>query len=402
MAEVAQAVHRLLAFPSVVKVAFITTVGHNVGDDLVRDGLCHLLRQVVGPFDPLLIHKHFPASVRDGWETLPSKRWLRWLTALPKMNLERISRVLDARPLQPHRDKVLRCDVLVQSGAPVYWLNRRSASEKNEWYTPLIRRRWRRCDPRPPLINLAAGSCQPFGSDGREFAGAPKTLAFIREFACEAALTTVRDRLAQTILAAAGVTAPRLPCASIFARTFHGIVPAPLEYVALNYMPGAGHYDLAGDVQARSWEANFDAVVQELRRREPCLFVCHTERERQAVAARWPEVPRRVAASSKEVLEVYSRARWGIVNRVHGAFALASLGRPALIVGTDSRAQMGAEIGLECLFVNDATPGRLREHGDRMAREWSRFGANMSVRVRLAEAAYLRHLAEVPWPQASR
>ncbi len=40
-----------------------------------------------------------------------------------------------------------------------------------------------------------------------------------------------------------------------------------------------------------------------------------------------------------EYLRFYSRAKFGILNRVHGAFAMASFGRPSIVIGNDSRAK---------------------------------------------------------------
>src|SRR5690606_34855694 len=45
-------------FLSPMKVAFITTINHNVGDDFVRAGIMYLLSRVIAPFEPAFIHKH--------------------------------------------------------------------------------------------------------------------------------------------------------------------------------------------------------------------------------------------------------------------------------------------------------------------------------------------------------
>lgn len=52
-------------------------------------------------------------------------------------------------------------------------------------------------------------------------------------------------------------------------------------------------------------------------------------------------------------MKLYSRAKYGIVNRVHAGFLLASFGKPNIVIGNDSRARMIEEIGLESFFVND-------------------------------------------------
>ncbi len=52
-------------------------------------------------------------------------------------------------------------------------------------------------------------------------------------------------------------------------------------------------------------------------------------------------------------MRFYSKAKLGIMNRVHGAFMMASFGKPSIIIGNDSRARMAEEIGLKSYFVNE-------------------------------------------------
>lgn len=101
------------------KVCVISTLNHNVGDDFVRTGILSLLSEVFGDLEVRIVHKHFPATVRsaawgrfdDGTRWLPDR--LSWRT--------RLSRLAEALPPDPRADLVLSSDILVQSGAPVYW-----------------------------------------------------------------------------------------------------------------------------------------------------------------------------------------------------------------------------------------------------------------------------------------
>jgi hypothetical protein len=104
------------------KVTLITTVAHNVGDDFVRDGIAYLLERVLGPFEARLVHKHFPVTARRGCDRLHLHPVVRALRRLPGLRGDRLSRWLDARPLDAAGDAVLECDLIVQCGAPVYWL----------------------------------------------------------------------------------------------------------------------------------------------------------------------------------------------------------------------------------------------------------------------------------------
>jgi hypothetical protein len=378
-----------------MKVTFITTVGFNVGDDFVRDGISYLLREACGPFEARLVHKHFPVSARAGFQRWHTSALGARLLRLPGLRRPgRLSRLLDAFPLNSRTDAILSCDVLVQSGAPVYWLNASGACEANEWYGPLIVRRWRRRNPRPPLLNLGAGACQPFASDGSEFVRAPATLAFIRDFFSECSLTTVRDQLSQEILAHANRTAVRLLCPSVFARRWYAIEPTQGDYIALNFMACGGHYDLDGQIDRERWRATFAEVLAVLSRSERCVLVCH-DREEEGLARRWfPEVERFHSSEPADYLRFYAGARSGVLNRVHGAFALASFGRPAVIVGADSRARMGEELGLPVLPASTATAAAILSAHAEARRDEAGFGLRTAELAQLTERRYgvlLRH-----------
>jgi hypothetical protein len=355
-------------------------VRHNVGDDFVREGLVHLLRaahpDVELEFDS--IHKHAPVSARRGFE------WVR---------RKEISQLLDWLPLEWTRDRLLECDLLVQSGAPVYWCHALAKCCDNEWYGPLIERRWARVSGRVPFLNLAAGTCQPYDSDGGEFLGEPRVVDYIRSLHSSARATTVRDRLAADVLRALSIEAPLIPCSSIFARDALGIEAGPTRYVALNFMPLGGHYDLQGDVRPRRWEASFRSFYRKARKRYRFVFVCHSQRELRAARRIDPAAEVFHSRDFRDYVRVYAGAATGISNRVHGAFAIASFGRPAFVIGNDTRSRMAAEIGLRHCYVDDATPERLQEELERNLDEAPRFAETFADIKARARAAYLDVLA---------
>lgn len=134
------------------RVTVITTLDHNVGDDFVRIGACHILRSRLSGsrIGWTFLHKHSPVSAR------PRLAWCRNIPYETK-----ISPATDAlMPLSRPNDPILDCDIFVQSGAPVYWCIRGNADcAGNEWYGSFIKRRYSRVKDRAPSINLASGSC---------------------------------------------------------------------------------------------------------------------------------------------------------------------------------------------------------------------------------------------------
>jgi len=81
----------------------------------------------------------------------------------------------------------------------------------------------------------------------------------------------------------------------------------------------------------------------------------------EAIEARKIDPDANIFLSNNHIdyIKFYARAKFGIMNRVHGAFILASFGRPSFTVGTDSRVRMTEEIGLRNAFVNDVDVTRL-------------------------------------------
>lgn len=338
-----------------MKAAAITTVRHNVGDDFVREGLMHLIEQVTGPAEWALIHKHLPATARKEWE------WLHhpWLQPLTKRAPERISKIVERLPLPAGTDKILGSDLVVQCGAPILWKHELQGCESNEWFGPLIRRRRNRMNPRPPFLNLGGGTCQAYSGTGREFDHAPETLAYMRELADAATLTTARDELTRVLFRKVGRELPLLACPSLWARDRWKIEARAPQYVALNFMPIGGHYDFGQRIDPAHWTTVFRQVASELHRSHPCVLACHNAQE-LAAAHRWlPDIPVFYSPDFRDYLSFYAAAKWGVVNRVHAAFAMASFARPSIVIGADTRSHMVDLIGGRRMFVKEASYERL-------------------------------------------
>jgi hypothetical protein len=331
----------------IVQTAIITTTAHNVGDDFVREGILYLLHQVTSGVRVELIHKHLPLTARPEWDWMRHSAFARALDRLPRVSSVGVAERIDSLlPLRRGTDRVLTSQLLIQSGAPVYWLHGKESCAQNEWYGPLIRRRWQRVRSTVPFLSLAGGSCQAYDSDGSEFGQSAETLAYIREFYDACRLTTVRDLLSERVLKLAGRSAPVLPCTSIFARLGLGIEPAEPRYVVLNYMPGGGHFSYGGQSHARAWEQTFADFVRQLPRDAEYRMLCHSRAELAEARRLFGHIHAFWSEDYREYLQFMAHARFGIVNRVHAGFALASFGRPCFVVGSDSRTRMCGLIGL--------------------------------------------------------
>ena len=360
----------------------ITTVRHNVGDDFVRDGLAYLLEQHFKDRSLRFenVHKHAPITARYRFENWRSRM---------------ASTALDAMPLSISKDRILGADLVVQCGAPVYWchgLRPGAHCANNEWYGPLIRRRFSR-NKRAKLLNLAAGTCQKYDSDGTEFCN--KCLRYAAEFFHKAKVTTVRDQLARKVLHSIDLDAPLIACSSIFATDRHHASSEIAEYVALNFMETGAHYTLGQKINKHRWKHEFTRFYSEIRKYEEVAFICHNATEIKE--ARQIAADARVLFSEDyaDYIRFYSRAKFGIVNRVHGALAIASFGRPAVVIGNDSRATMVSEIGLKSFFVNDVDFDVLMAQYEYLRRGADNFADRFRNLKRSAYESYMQALSTV-------
>ncbi len=326
-----------------MKISIITTVDHNVGDDFVREGIKYLLRQHFKDenLDFQNIHKHSPITTRYGFE------WFR--------NLRLSSKADKLIPKSWSKDRISEAEIVVQSGAPVYWCHEVGGGHcyQNEWYKPLIKERFlKNKNKNIKLLNLAAGTCQKYHSDGSEFC--EKCNAYIKEFYDLAKVTTVRDTLAKVVLSKIGLDVPVIPCSSIFAIDEHGLKNEGEEYVVVNYMKGGAHYTFGQKIDIEKWEREFKKFYFELKEKERVIVSCHNQKEVDEALEFDPKAEIFfVQDDYVEYMKFYSKAKFGIMNRVHGAFLMASYGKPSLVIGNDSRARMAEEIGLKHYFVND-------------------------------------------------
>lgn len=325
-----------------MKIAIITTVNHNVGDDFVREGIKYLLKQYFKneTIEFQNIHKHSPITTRYGFESF---------------RYPRLSSIVDKiLPKSWSKDRILEADIVVQSGAPVYWCHEVGGGHcyNNEWYKPLIKDRFLK-NKNAKLLNLAAGTCQKYNSDGSEFC--EKCNNYIKEFYDLAKVTTVRDTLGRVVLSKIGLDAPVIPCSSIFAIDEHNLKNEGEEYVVVNYMKAGAHYTFGQKIDIEKWAREFKKFYFELKKKERVVFSCHNQKEvDEALEFDSKAEIFYVKDDYLKYMKFYSKAKFGIMNRVHGAFMMASYGKPSIIIGNDSRARMGEEIGLKHYFVNDA------------------------------------------------
>ncbi|GAB4401178.1 MAG: hypothetical protein OHK0053_23550 [Microscillaceae bacterium] len=370
-----------------MNITFITTVRHNVGDDFVREGLKYLLSKYFAgkKVKYTNIHKHSPITSRYGFEKF------RDITK---------SSIWDSKlPLKPFfvPDRIKSADLVVQSGAPAYWCHPGNGCHQNEWYQPLIKYRWVPLHKKnSKLVNLAVGTCQRYDSDGKEFLEYPEVTQYIKEFYDLCSVTTVRDSLAKKVLNLIELDAPVIPCSSIFAKDYHNIKAEEGEYVVVNYMSGGAHYTLGQEIKFEQWKSTFKAFYDNISQKEKVVFSCHNEKEVREAKEIDPQA--RIFYSKDNFLDYmrfYAKAKFGIMNRVHGAFQMASYGKPFILIGNDSRARMASEIGLKSFFVNEVNLDLLMNQYELLKKGYDDFDARFRLIHKRAEDDYLKALEAI-------
>lgn len=369
-----------------MKATIITTVRHNVGDDFIREGVMHVLEKSLDePIEYELIHKHMPVSTRHGFEFIRKYR---------------VSKLVDGLlPLMPASDRVFEADVLVQSGAPVFWSHPNGPHcADNEWFEPLMERRYRRVSGQVPFFNLAAGSAQQYSSDGSEILEpfAARDRAYIQRLMSYTDALTLRDQVAQSMLLLLGYNAEVIPCSSIFSAEHMGIRAEEGEFVAINFMDGGSHFDFSGNISKDRWLNDFREFYAKVKDQEKIVFICHDEKEVKMARLVDPNARIFFSHDYGDYLRMYAQCKFGIMNRIHGCFGLASLGRPSFLIGSDSRTLMAREINLPYDYVNNVGTERLLSEFSTLQTRWPTYREEMDEIKRRALARY-RAVLQYGW-----
>ena len=315
----------------------MTTVGVNVGDEFIREGICSFLDQLLPSWQPFYVNKHD-------------------LTTLH-------TRVYDEPVLLA--DKFNDADIIIQAGAPVYWKIGDSTSYNVEWAEDLWRKRIFRLGPEKPILNIAAGACQPYPDTPQTFLADPQCVDFANRAADACCWTSVRDPLAAQILLALGHDHVALPCAAFSAARRVKEKIASENIVGINLMPLGGHFRLREDIDKDVWLETISTFLAGARRHQRLLFIAHDQQELSFMESlRQGDEQVFYSTDYRDYFPVYAKCQAVVANRVHGAICAAGFGTPSIIIGNDTRLLIGDFIGLPSLYVAEVTAEELLDRLD--------------------------------------
>jgi hypothetical protein len=356
-----------------LKIGLLTTLGRNVGDEFIREGVKAILDRLLASYVPLYIDKHNP-------ETL-------------------FSVVVDE--VLPCADKYFDCDIFIQCGAPVYWhfFDGQARSVVSEWHNWLWVQRVlnAKAKEHPWFINLGAGSCQPWGDDGNTFVDDPDCAHFARLAGARAEITIVRDAIAAQILSQLDVPFVELPCPAFLAATRHQPLRAMTGAIGVNLMPGGGHFELDIAFNQEKWQSEIKRFLNLLRKDQHIVFIAHDEEEAKFQAS-LAEKNERVFLSDnwRDYLDIYSTCSAVIANRVHGAVCAAGFGVPSIIIGNDSRAEIGRSIGLPVLRAAEMTADDLHARLMKLIQKRDEVSKRLQELRQVTLDRYIELLAKLP------
>lgn len=358
-----------------LQISLLSTHRVNVGDEFIREGVLAILDRSELPYTPLTINKHDQSSlyrpIADDTYRVQNKYW--------------------------------DSDVCIQSGAPVYWhLNGGAAKSTNsEWsswfYDDLLFQK--ETDRQKPLfLNLGAGSCDPWGKSGDEFLSDPDCRRFAKLLGQGSAITTVRDPVAHKILNDLHVDNTLLPCPAFLAASrWHGrFARARDGVIGLNLMPQGSHYDLSNAFNSTAWNVFCLRLVSNLRKFGKLIFIAHNKLEFE-FSLRFASSDEHCFLSNSwlEYIDIYSRCNFVVANRVHGAVVASGFGTPTIILGDDTRAQIGDKIGIPRFHVHSAKPDEVLESFSTLVRDQTKAQERLDELSKSTMATYVSRITPV-------
>jgi len=309
-------------------IAFMTTLGVNVGDEFIREGIHSFLEKLIPQYHSLYVSKHDLTSLHE----------------------HRLNESISVQ------DKFLDADVIIQAGAPVYWKNSGSACYSAEWVDELWRKRIFQFGQSKIVLNIGAGSGQAFHDNSQSVSSDPLCAEFIRQISKSCKWESVRDPLASAILNDLKISHVKLPCPAFHAaRRIKNTIPVSKNCIAINFMPLSGHYQFAPEVTESVSLAFQRKAVSALRRNHTIMFIAHNQIEADYMRQfQFPGESMFLSNNYLDYFEAYGTARGVFANRVHGGVFAAGFGRPAVLVGNDSRLRIAEYIGLPNKYIADA------------------------------------------------
>ena len=336
-----------------MKVALLSHRGGNIGHDFMAAGMEVVAREAFGA-DVEIAHyeQHRP------FEVYSKGHPLRLVDRIPYGKLDSIKRMLNRPPISRALWLSLgRLDarLAIACGGPNIVDNAWKSVEMGSMFHHLPGAFH---SQGVPVIDAAVGACYPLERVPSSI-DHPKNAAFYRRLFSYCAASTVRDDVARRLWSGLGREVQLIPCAAIASgRTLEMVGSSPSKsarVVLINFQERGANEDWGQKVDVALWTNIIRELVQRMSRRHELAFICHNDKEASLSKAVAPSVPVYQPRDIAEYGRVISNAKAALVSRVHAAIPLAGIGVPSITVGTDTRLGTVKLMGLEGIFVKEAS-----------------------------------------------
>lgn len=335
------------------KIALLSHRGGNIGHDFMAVGMEVALTEAFGSelsIDHFEQHRHF--------DVYPQHHWLRLIDKLPHGRLRFIRRYLNSKSMRNKfwpQTLPLDYDLAVACGGPNIVPGGSKAVELGLMLHHMNGAFQYRG---VPLIDAGVGASFPLEHVPDELEDIAdkefyKTaIGFCKQI-------SVRDTTAQTIVQKLGFSPLLIPCAAIATgRIFETAKQDNNEsgkYVIINFQRYGANTDWKQGVDPQAWMQTMQTVIADLEKRHQIMLLAHNGYERTLAKQLAPHLSCVLPTTTAEYAHIITKAKVGIVSRIHAAIPLAGIGIPSVVIGTDTRLGTVGQMGLPISYVKQAS-----------------------------------------------
>jgi hypothetical protein len=208
-----------------------------------------------------------------------------------------------------------------------------------------------------PLVDAGVGACFPL--EAAEYCLTKETdRRFYADAAGIVSAVTTREPVAQQVFADLGFDVPVVPCAAIAGGRVMEESTATSkkdQYILINFQRLGANEDWGQGVDPAKWRDTMRKAIATLERKMPIMLLAHSNYEASLAAELAPHLRCVWPRSVPEYASAISGACIGIVSRIHAAIALAGLGIPSTVIGTDTRLKTVEVIDLKAAYVKNVS-----------------------------------------------
>jgi polysaccharide pyruvyl transferase WcaK-like protein len=211
-----------------------------------------------------------------------------------------------------------------------------------------------------PVLDLAVGSCYPLTAIPERMNSADEAFHVLEGKFLTGA--SVRDDIAQKLMATCGRTVSKIPCGAIASGLYFQDVMKEQprgDSILINYQKKGANEDWGQGVSVAQYREVIRDLIKRLQRRHKVAILCQNEHEYKEAA----ELDKACERVFPKTVEEYASAVWkaksGVVSRIHAAIPMAGIGVPTVAVGTDSRLGALKLMGLKTFFAKEAVAEEL-------------------------------------------